>query len=668
MKKCALEDCREMIPRTERHKKYHSRVCGNKAKSRAYYLRNRVVTPKLDQGPLSARGLNIVADDGSIREHRISRGSVYQQLREHPEWVSAFRLGQLTKVQLASLLGETRTSPVNMALGAIAADEILDAQDRGWAGPPAEAVEAVDDFKAFRDRYFRTEKGVPYVTEDYHLRWIEAIVAAMETGRRAMILSPPRHGKTSLLLHFCVWLIIRNPHVRIVWIAGSKDMAEDWIYSVEDELEHNGALIRDFLAPNRSFKPSHRSGRSWTRTQFTVDTRTLVVKSPTMVAQARGTRVLSRDADLIVADDIEDHASTIEPGMREKTRHWWVTDVGSRKEPHTGQVYIGSRVHPDDLAGHLLESPAWTSIVESAHDESCELDELDLEAHIDCMLSTRYPYSWLMDQRAAAETVGGIGLWEMVYLNRPTAEGIAMFDIDAVMAARDFDRDLYQYPSGSRVFAGLDPSGSGFQAGFLWAYDRDGRKLYMADNDAERGGGIARAREQIATWFDAVIPGNPAVHLGIPPQWCRQWYVEDNMFHGGIQKDEQLDLYCRERAILLESHRTNENKWDSDLGVSVMNHWFRAGLIVLPYGSTRARAKTDRFIRQLSHFSSNALSRRRTRPVSDLVMAAWFPFPHLAELDRARIGEMEVEYVPSYGSVIEYDSENPMFAYDTVNG
>ena len=100
--------------------------------------------------------------------------------------------------------------------------------------------------------------------------------------------------------------------------------------------------------------------------------------------------VLSRDCDLIIADDIEDHSSTVQPAARHNTKNWWTTTLGSRKEEHTAMVVIGSRQHPDDLYSALLESEAWETIVEEAHSSECTLPPEDVEEHTECMLWTGF--------------------------------------------------------------------------------------------------------------------------------------------------------------------------------------------------------------------------------------------------------------------------------------
>jgi hypothetical protein len=99
-----------------------------------------------------------------------------------------------------------------------------------------------------------------------------------------MILSPPRHGKTDLLIHFVIWLICKNPNIRILWVGGNEDIAKNAMGSVLDQLEFNELLIEEICGPGVKFKPKTKSAKSWSQSGFTVGTRTVTgIKSPTMV-------------------------------------------------------------------------------------------------------------------------------------------------------------------------------------------------------------------------------------------------------------------------------------------------------------------------------------------------------------------------------------------------
>ena len=483
-----------------------------------------------------------------------------------------------------------------------------------WA-LPKDAQKALKNFSAFRRKYFATETGEKYETADFHQKWINAILTAIDEGNEQMILSPPRHGKTDLLTHFAVWQICKNPNVRIMWVGGNEEIAKNAVGSVLEHLEHNQKLIEDFCIPGQAFKPKNRSGKSWTAGQFTVATRTVTgIKSPTMVAVGKGGKILSRDTDLIIADDIEDHGTTIQPSAREQTRQWWTTTLSSRKEEHTAIVIIGSRQHPEDLYNFLLENPQMHKIVEEAHSTECVKPETEFEEHTDCMLwASKRSYKWLYSRLQAAETTGGKSIFEMVYLNKAFAEGIAMFDVEEIDSCRDVNRVVGQVPANVKLIAGLDPASTGYQAAFLWAVNTDTGKMYMIDIENQKGGGIIQARKTIKKWHEKYN--------------LAHWVIEENGFQRAIRQDTELREYCARMGIYLEGHQTQKNKFDPIFGVGSMRELFKQQLISLPYGSAESETKSNIYRRQLLYFSNAANKASSKGYKSDICLLYTSPSP-----------------------------------------
>ena len=496
---------------------------------------------------------------------------------------------------------------------------------------------SLDKFEDFRNRYFQTETGDQYETADFHKKWIASILQAIDEGGEQMILSPPRHGKTDLLTHFAVWQICKNPNVRIMWVGGNEEIAKNAVGSVLDHLEHNQKLIEDFCIPGQTFKPKNRSGKSWTAGQFTVATRTVTgIKSPTMVAVGKGGKILSRDSDLIIADDIEDHGTTIQPSAREQTRQWWTTTLSSRKEEHTAIVIIGSRQHPEDLYNFLLENPQMHKIVEEAHSTECVKPETEFEEHTDCMLwASKRSYKWLYSRLQAAETTGGKSIFEMVYLNKAFAEGIAMFDVEEIDSCRDVNRVVGQVPANVKLIAGLDPASTGYQAAFLWAVNTDTGKMYMIDIENQKGGGIIQARKTVKNWHEKYN--------------LAHWVIEENGFQRAIRQDTELREYCARMGIYLEGHQTQKNKFDPIFGVGSMRELFKEQLISLPYGSAESETKSNIYRRQLIYFSTGASKQSGRNNKSDVVMASWFPMRVVRRLQKERLAEVGLDYKPSFG-------------------
>ena len=396
---CYAAGCHRPLPKGKR--KYCSDRCYNRISMQKKRAKKKGIewTQETDVLEIPSKK-NVQSRRGKVYNDIVESGLAEEILKE-----------KNTLSDVAKIL-DTSIAAVSMAYNAYIEDLENELEKKNWELPQV-AEKTLEDFKNFRDRYFQTEKGEAYETPDFHIKWINSILDAIENGEQQMILSPPRHGKTDLLIHFAVWLICTSPNIRILWVGGNEEIAKNAVSSVLDQLESNELLIEEICGPGPKFKPSTRTGKSWSQNGFTVGTRTVTgIKSPTMVGIGRGGKILSRDCDIIIADDIEDHTSTMQPASRENTRSWWTTTLSSRKEEHTAMVVIGSRQHYDDLYSHLLDNESWKTIVEEAHDTACNKPDWNEDEHKDCMLwSGKRTYKWLMDRKRAAETTGGRAIY-----------------------------------------------------------------------------------------------------------------------------------------------------------------------------------------------------------------------------------------------------------------
>lgn len=516
-------------------------------------------------------------------------------------------------------------------------------QEEMWGGWPLHIdLKALDDyglrqlvdyFAKWRARHFTDRRRKAYTTPEHQRRWAFLILRAIRDGRMLMILAPPRHGKSELLIHLDAFLITRvNPNISIVKVCKTEGMAKKALKSVRDHLTRNEGLIRECLPEGEMFQPAYKSGEPWNNEEFTVATRDVVgLKSPTMAAVGSGGTLLSRDMEVLSLDDIEDDKTVRTPEGRAATREWAANDVGSRKEEWTAFVCIGSRQHPDDIYGYWLDNPEWDVLVEQAHDESaCTVDSSlwddpeHYDEHVDCMLwPEERSYRWLMGVKHDPMRVGS---YAMTYQNEPQDADTATFTRELFDSCRDNSRVTGQYPGRegtwieddeihrTRLIAGLDPSYVGHQAVFLWAHDPVADRLYAVDFENNKGGGIARARQQIQEWYE---------RYGVA-----EWVIESNLFHGGIRDDELLRAFCNLHNIVLHDHQTQGNKWDDTLGVTAMAPHMKKGLVSIPWGDTQTQNYWEAYKRQLVNFSRDRIagSRVKKKGVSDLVMASWFPW------------------------------------------
>jgi len=556
----------------------------------------------------------------------------------HPELTQQVLDGEVPASYIAHLSGFT-SGAVARALQAVRITQNFEAKKADWVAPwVARAtiptvmfkrfeVMSEDDpefestldhlvrcYSVFSRRYFELEGKRPLIKE-FHLDWIRAILKALAVGGKQLIISPPRHGKSEMLVRFAVWLIIMDPNIRIMWVAANKDVAGLMLGAVKDHLENNEPLIRSTLPPGDKYKPDRQAGKPWSTKEIKVAQQSRVgQKSSSMLALGRTAKILSRDVDLLIVDDLEDFDTTREPAQRQYSRHKFA-EIGTRKEEKTAWVNIGSRQHPDDIPNSLMQlegGQSWKTIVNSAH-EDCDLDPDDIEGHDTngCVLFPEVrSYRWLVEKRMEMDALGIPGAYEMRYLNRPIPETGIVFDVPLIREValnKERDLGLEELPLGKLV-AGLDPSARGVQASFLWHYTPE--QLSMVDLETQQAGGMDGAVSIILDWYEK---------YGLT-----LWFYETNA--------QQVDFYDHIRKevakvhpeIIIKDHNTGTNKKDAELGISSMAPLYHKGFIQLPYGTRPARQKVNLLLRQLELWTTDGVQNRKA--LTDIKMSQWFPY------------------------------------------
>ena len=616
---CQAKGCKNWLKGKQR------KYCSEQCNKRSWAQKNR------DGAELPLKPINkeFKSDTGNYAS--IRRGKYYNEFKTlYAETLAA---GEITTQEVAADLNCT-SATVSRMLAAYKIDKGTEIKGENWS-QGEEVLELLANFSSFRNKYFATETGEKYETADFHLNWIENIEDSIENGKELLILSPPRHGKTELLIHFAVFQIMKNPNIRIMWVGGNEDIAKNAVASVLDQLDENDRLKEDFCPPGKSFKPDNRSGKNWSQNQFTVGTRTVPgIKSPTMVAVGKGGKILSRDCDLIIADDIEDHQTTMQPGARENTRQWWTTTLSSRKEEHTAVVVIGSRQHSDDLYHHLLSNESFMTIVETAHNITCNLPDHLQEEHQECMLwPGKRTYKWLMSRMQAAETTGGRQIYEMVYYNQAYVEGTQIFTMDMIDQCMRPDLSIGQIPGSLHLVAGLDPASSGYQAAVLWGINAMKGELFLIDIENRQGGGVKHALQIMSDWYQKYD--------------LQHWIIEENGFQTAIRQDDKIKDFVLRGGITMQGHITGKNKHDPMYGVGSMAGLFEAQKIFLPTGNSESLAKVNSYRQQLLYFDGKPVS-TRNKEKTDLVMAAWFPMKVFRRMNKEQLATMGLDYNASY--------------------
>lgn len=177
----------------------------------------------------------------------------------------------------------------------------------------------------------------------------------VEAGKikQLIISTPPQHGKSRLVAQeFATWYLGRNPTKRIVNCSYAAALAE-----------RNGMVCRNRTADPR-FRLLWGTGLSESRVRIGTAVRRIDewylenglggVKSVGV-----GGSITGFSADMLIFDDLfsgwqDAHSVTI----RDKVWNSLLSDFITRKSEGAPVVFIGTRWHPDDVVGRLLD-PKW---------------------------------------------------------------------------------------------------------------------------------------------------------------------------------------------------------------------------------------------------------------------------------------------------------------------
>ncbi len=182
--------------------------------------------------------------------------------------------------------------------------------------------------------------------------------------KRLIINVPPRYGKTELLIHFVAWALAQHPDSNFLYVSYSLGLAKK-----------QSKTIRQIVAMNE-FRDIFQVGLSDdTSAQGNFET----TKGGTVYAAGADGEITGRGAGIkganhfggcIVIDDIHKPSEVNSDTIRESVNQWYFNTLQSRlNDPDkTPIIFIGQRLHEDDLAGNLIKSGDWETVIIPALD------------------------------------------------------------------------------------------------------------------------------------------------------------------------------------------------------------------------------------------------------------------------------------------------------------
>jgi predicted phage terminase large subunit-like protein len=213
-----------------------------------------------------------------------------------------------------------------------------------------------------------------------------------------LLLAPREHWKTTTLIGYLLWRILKNPDIRILIIAHNQEFATDTVQNIRDHLATHPRIRRDF---------GDLTTTEWGKEAFTVQ-RTAKLHEPTCMGAGQGTGILGRHFDIVWCDDIAKTENQWTPEMRQKL--WtWFTGTLLRCCDHE-MIITGTRKHLEDIYHTVMEQGGYTVQVLRA--------VLDEDAH-----TVLAPEIWSYDRLMVEKQRMGELMFRQEMQNEPVPPG-----------------------------------------------------------------------------------------------------------------------------------------------------------------------------------------------------------------------------------------------------
>ncbi|MBM4370589.1 MAG: hypothetical protein FJ098_03000, partial [Deltaproteobacteria bacterium] len=166
----------------------------------------------------------------------------------------------------------------------------------------------------------------------HHREWNEALLKF----RNVMIEAARGSSKTTFLICACLWIIGRNPNIRIKWVGPNEG-------NVQKRLQ----FIRSVILQNKLYQltfPNVRQARDRrlpNNANFLTLERTTFSTEPTIEAKGVLSTGTGDRSDILLGDDLCTEKNTIlEPATREKIKHSVLNDWLPTVDPKYGRVWL----------------------------------------------------------------------------------------------------------------------------------------------------------------------------------------------------------------------------------------------------------------------------------------------------------------------------------------
>lgn len=244
----------------------------------------------------------------------------------------------------------------------------------------------------------------PVGRESHILSVCRELTSVLHGDTEKLIINiPPRYGKTELVIHFIAWSLARYPDSNYMYVSYGVNLAKKQTQTVRDiiNLPHYRKLFNVRVDPETSAKDFFKTMQGGSVYAAGAD--------GTITGSGAGIQGVERFGGSIIIDDIHKPVDVTSDTVRSHTNHWYRNTLQSRKNSaSTPIIFIGQRLHEDDLAQNLINTNDWKTLIIPALDENNNALHPDLHSTKDLLqMKETMPYEYAAQYQQNPQPAGG---------------------------------------------------------------------------------------------------------------------------------------------------------------------------------------------------------------------------------------------------------------------
>lgn len=219
--------------------------------------------------------------------------------------------------------------------------------------------------------YLRTGRkfqlSTPVGRESHYLTICRALTRVIKGECPRLIINiAPRYGKTELLINFVAWALSQFADSNFLYVSYSLGLAKKQTKTIRQivALREYQDLFGVTLSEDTSAQGNFETNKGGTIYAAGADGE--------ITGRGAGIKGALRFGGGIIIDDIHKPSEVNSDTIRNAVNEWYFNTLQSRlNEPDkTPIIFIGQRLHEDDLAANLIKSGDWETIIIPALDDA----------------------------------------------------------------------------------------------------------------------------------------------------------------------------------------------------------------------------------------------------------------------------------------------------------